>query len=191
MKEIADFLFQCNFLKKTPRTGYRFLGSGAESVAEHSFGVMTMGYVLSKLDTEADPLKLLGLCLFHDAVEARTGDQNYVYKRYVKVDHGKAVSHFTRDVEFGSEIAALIEEYERGDTREAKLAHDADQLDLLLVLKEKKDLGNSYAEDWIQNLLKRLQTGPGKKLARAILDSDHNDWWFKGNEHWWVKEKKD
>ena len=26
------------------------------------------------------------------------------------------------------------------------------------------------AEDWIQNLLKRLQTGPGKKLARAILE---------------------
>ena len=85
----------------------------------------------------------------------------------------------------------MIEEYERGDTREAKLAHDADQLDLLLVLKEKKDLGNRYAEDWIRNLLKRLQTGPGKKLAQAILDSDHTDWWFKGNEHWWVKEKKD
>jgi putative hydrolases of HD superfamily len=191
MKEIADFLFQCNFLKKTPRTGYRFLGSGEESVAEHSFGVMAMGYVLSKLDPEADPLKLLGLCLFHDAVEARTGDQNYVYKRYVKVDHGKAVDHFTRDVEFGPDIAGLIEEYERGDTREARLAHDADQLDLLLVIKEKKDLGNSYAEDWIQNLLKRLQTAPGKKLARAILDADHTDWWFKGNEHWWVKEKKD
>ncbi len=187
MKNIANFLFQLGFLKKTPRTGYRFLGSGTESVAEHSYGAQVVGFVLSGLDPAADRFKVMKLCLFHDAVEVRTGDQNYVYKRYVSVDHEKAVNHLVADNPFGPEIRELIREYEEGRTREAKLAHDADQIDLLLVLKEQKDLNNPYAEAWIENLLKRLHTEEGKTLARAILETDHTDWWFKGNDHWWVK----
>ena len=37
MKNLANFLFEVGMLKRTPRTGFQFLGSGAESVAEHSF----------------------------------------------------------------------------------------------------------------------------------------------------------
>ena len=33
MKRIANFLFEAGMLKRTPRTGFQFLGSGAESVA--------------------------------------------------------------------------------------------------------------------------------------------------------------
>ncbi len=193
MKRIADFLFQLAFLKKTPRTGYRFLGSGGESVADHTYGVAVIGYVLAGLDPQADESKVLKLCLFHDAVEARTGDQNYVYKRYVRVDEAKAIKHLTKDAPFGDDVAELIAEYDAGESREARLAHDADQLDLLLVLKEQSDLNNPYAKSWIENLLRRLHTEAGTKLAEAILSSDHTDWWFKGNEHWWVKnpdEKK-
>ena len=187
MKRLADFLFQLTFLKKTPRTGYRFLGSGRESVAEHTYGSLAIGYVLAKIDTRADELRLLRLCLFHDAVEARTGDQNYVYKRYLDVDEEKAIDHLVKDTPFGDEVADVITEYEQGKSRESKLAHDADQLDLLLMLKEQSDLNNPYAGKWIENLLLRLKTRAGKQLAQAILDSDHTDWWFKGNEHWWVK----
>ena len=188
MKEFADFLFQMCFLKKTPRTGYRFLGSGNESVAEHTFGTIAVGLILTKLDPEADPLKVLLLCLFHDLIEARTGDQNYVYKRYVSIDEEKVIEHISKMIPVGVEIAELILEYNNGNSREAKLAHDADQLDLLLILKEQKDLNNPYASDWIDNLLKRLQTPLGKKLGQAILESDHKDWWLKGHDHWWLKE---
>ena len=188
MKQIADFLFQLTFLKKTPRTGYRFLGSGAESVADHTYGAMVIAYVLATLDSKADESKVLKLCLFHDAIEARTGDQNYVYKRYLSLDEDKAVRHLTKDAPCGGEVADLIREYESGESREARLAHDADQLDLLLVLKEQSDLNNPYAKKWIENLLRRLRTETAKKLADSILQSDHTDWWFKGNEHWWVKD---
>ena len=83
MHAIADFLFEVGFLHKTPRTGYRFLGSGSESVSEHSFRSTVIGYVLCKMRPDSDPLKLILMCLFHDVTEARTGDQNYVYKQYV------------------------------------------------------------------------------------------------------------
>ena len=188
MKNIAEFLFQLTFLKKTPRTGYRFLGSGGESVADHSYGTMVIGYALAALDPLADQAKVLKLCLFHDAVEARTGDQNYVYKQYVKVDAEKALEHLIGATRFGVEVRELIREYEEGKTREAGLAHDADQLDLLLTLKEQKDLNNPYAQAWIENLLKRLATKEGKRLAEAILENDHTDWWFRGNDSWWVKD---
>jgi putative hydrolase of HD superfamily len=188
VKKITDFLFEMSFLKVTPRTGFAFLGSGSESVAEHGFGAVLAGYVLSTLDPEADAGKILIMCLFHDALEARTGDHNYVYKRYVRADEEKALRHLTEKLPFGPEVAGVIREYEEGSSREAQLAHDADQLDLLLSLKKQKDLGNSYAETWIGHLLKRFQTEPGRTIARAVLDSDQSDWWFRGHDHWWVNK---
>jgi len=49
MKNIANFLFEAGMLKRTPRTGYQFLGTGAESVAEHIFRTIYIGYVLGGL----------------------------------------------------------------------------------------------------------------------------------------------
>ena len=37
MKNLANFLFEAGMLKRTPRSGWQFLGSGSESVAEHVF----------------------------------------------------------------------------------------------------------------------------------------------------------
>ena len=190
MKKIVDFLFEMSFLKVTPRTGFAFLGSGSESVAEHGFGAVLAGYALSRLDPEADASKVLIMCLFHDALEARTGDHNYVYKRYVTSDEEKALHHLTEKLPFGPEVAEVIREYGEGSSREAQLAHDADQLDLLLSLKKQKDLGNAYAETWIGHLLKRFQTEPGKAIARAVLESDQSDWWFKGHDHWWENKRR-
>ena len=188
MFSIADFLFEVGFLHKTPRSGYRFLGSGNESVSEHSFRATVIAFVLGRLEPEADTQKLLMLALFHDLPEARTGDLNYVYKQYVTALSDKATDDMVRDLPFGEEIKEFIEEYERGESLEARLAHDADQLDLLLTLKMELDMGNRYAQDWIPNLLKRLQTTHGKELAQRILERDHKDWWFRGHDHWWEKK---
>jgi putative hydrolase of HD superfamily len=96
MKNIANFLFEAGMLKRTPRTGFQFLGSGAESVAEHIFRTSMIGYTLAQLDEEADAGRVVLLCLFHDIPEARTGDLNYVNKKYVKVDERKAVEDLAR-----------------------------------------------------------------------------------------------
>ncbi|MGE4193968.1 MAG: phosphohydrolase, partial [Pseudodesulfovibrio sp.] len=36
LTRIVDIFNECGMLRKTPRTGYQFLGSGSENVAEHS-----------------------------------------------------------------------------------------------------------------------------------------------------------
>ncbi len=186
MKDIANFLFEVGMLKKTPRTGFQFLGSGRESVAEHITRTSFIGYTLCKLEGAVDELKVLKMCLFHDMPETRTGDMNYVNKKYVTVDEKKAVKDLADTLSFGDEMEAVINEFNEKKTREALLAHDADQLSLILQLKEYGDLGNKYSREWILYALKRLATDTAKKVAEAILDTDFSEWWFKDKSDWWI-----
>ena len=186
MKDIANFLFEVGMLKKTPRTGFQFLGSGRESVAEHITRTIFIGYTLSKLTGDVDELKLLKMCLFHDLPETRTGDMNYVNKKYVNVDERKALRDLTDTLFFGEDLEAIIDEFNEKKTIVSLLAHDADQLSLILQLKEYGDLGNKYSREWIDFALKRLSTETAKKVAEAILDTDSSEWWFKDKSDWWV-----
>lgn len=186
MKELVNFLFETGMLKKTPRSGFQFLGSGEESVAEHSFRTAVIAYVLSSQEKEAEPYKAVLMCLFHDLHEARTGDLNYVNKRYVKVDEDGAVRDFARRLPFGRNLIDLTREFNAGESLEAKISKDADQLELILSLKEQQDIGNPHARDWLTYALKRLQTKTAKKMAEQILVTESTDWWFEKNTDWWV-----
>lgn len=187
----ARFLFEVGMLKKTPRTGYRFLGSGGESVAEHSFRTAVIGYVLASGVPGADGHRVVLMCLMHDFHEARTDDHNYVYKRYVKVDEVRAVGDMVENLPFGGQIETLTHEFNAAETLEARLSKDADQLDLILSLKEQQDLGNPYAKEWLAFALKRLLTDPGKQLASEILGTDSTEWWFDRQTDWWVNGPND
>ena len=186
MEGIADFLFEVGMLCKTPRSGYQFLGSGRESVAEHILRTIFVGYSLCKMDKSLDELRVLKMCLFHDLPEARTGDMNYVNKKYVEVDEEKAVRELTEGLFFGNDIKAVIDEFTRKETKEALIALDADQIALILQLKEYGDLGNKYSEEWIKYALQRLNTKEAKELAGKIIETDSSNWWFREKSDWWV-----
>jgi putative hydrolase of HD superfamily len=190
MKEISEFLFETSMLRRTPRSGFQFLGSGSESVAEHILSTLYIGYVLCKMDPEADELKVLRLCLMHDLPEARTGDMNYVNKKYVTIDEKKVVKEIAAPLFFGGEIEETLDEFNRRKSREAFLASDADQLALILHLKECGDLGNKYSREWLNFAIERLATETARKLAASILNTDHSDWWFKENKDWWINGNK-
>lgn len=188
MTRLADFLFEIGMLRKTPRTGYQFLGSGAENVAEHSFRTAVIGFVLANL-AEADPMRTMALCLFHDLHETRTGDFNYVNKMYNSCDGRRAMEDALRGTGLRERILSKWDELEEAETLEAKLAQDADQLDLILNLKEELDLGNKYATAWIECSLERLRTDFGRNLGKKIVETDHTDWWFKGPDRsWWARK---
>ncbi len=190
MKNIANFLFEAGMLKRTPRSGFQFLGTGAESVAEHIFRTTYIGFALGNIAGNVDTERLLQLCLFHDLPEARTGDLNYVNKKYVEANEEKAVRDLACTLPFGADIEGLIREFREGRTVEAQLARDADQLEMILALKEYKDLGNRYADEWLEFSLRRLQTGAAKELARVILETDSSLWWFSDKGDWWVRGGK-
>ena len=163
MKNIVNFLFEVGMLKRTPRTGYQFLGSGKESVADHSFRTAIIGHILSLNEPGADPYKTILMCLVHDLHEARTGDHN-----------------------FGKDIRSITHEFNKGESLEARISRDADQLDLIFELKAQKDLGNSYAEEWLYYALQRLVTRSAEELAQEILKTDSTDWWFEKKTDLWV-----
>jgi putative hydrolase of HD superfamily len=185
---LADFLFEVGMLRKTPRTGYQFLGTGSENVAEHSFRTAVIGFVLAEM-AGADATRTAMLCLFHDLHEARTGDFNYVNRIYNDSRRTEALQHALSGTGLADKVLGFWHELEDSESTEARLAQDADQIDLILNLKEQSDLGNRYADKWMESALKRLRTPQGQSLAERISQTDHTDWWFLGpDESWWSRK---
>ena len=191
IKKVADFLFEVGMLAKTPRSGFFFLGSGEQSVAEHINRASYIGFVLASMDKHADMSKVLKMCLLHDLAEARVSDLNYVHQKYAETKEEKAVEDLAASVPFGEDIKNIISEYEKRESKEAKFAKDADNLEFLLSLKEQVDIGNKRAESWIPPLLKRFLTEEAKQLANAIIETDSDHWWFGDkDDSWWINRDK-
>jgi putative hydrolase of HD superfamily len=109
-----------------------------------------------------------------------------VNKKYVQVDEDRATRDLARDLPFGGRILSLTREFNSCRTLEAKISRDADQLELILSLKEQQDLGNSYAGEWLTYALKRLCTHNGREMAEEILQTDSTEWWFEKKTELWV-----
>jgi putative hydrolase of HD superfamily len=186
LQPVANFLFEVGMLRRTPRSGLQFLGSGNDSVAEHMLRAAYVGFALGSLVPEVDRTRLVLLCLLHDLPEARTGDLNYENKKYVQVDEEKAIREMARTIPFGADLETLLAEFNAAETLESRLAHDADQLELLLVLKEEKDRGNPQADDWIAFAAKRLKHPVAQQLGQTILATHSADWWWGDRGDWWI-----
>lgn len=179
MERIVEFLFEALMLKRVHRTGYQFLGPGKESVAEHTFGVLCIAWAMAQMTPEAKADRLLAMCLMHDLPEARMGDLNYVQKHYVSANEDLAVADMIRDLPFGDAMKALMDEFNAGETLEARLANDADQLAFLLDLKSLADMGYTPPKKWSAHVNGRLSTDIGRQIAERIGSTQWDSWWYK------------
>lgn len=178
-------------LAKTPRSGFFFLGSGKQSVAEHINRVCFIGFTLSRMDKSVDSAKVINMCLFHDVSESRISDLNYVHQKYTERKEKEAISDLARSLPFGSDIEEIVSEYEERQSKEAKFAKDADNIELILSLKEQADIGNERAKSWIPSAKARLLTDEAKKLVDVIVETDSDEWWFGDkDDKWWVSRSK-
>lgn len=186
---LADLFHEAGMLRHTPRSGYAFLGSGNESVAEHSYRMSVIGFALARL-ADADAGRVLQLCLFHDLHEARTGDFNYVNHRYNSSRAREALADAVDGTGLEADILGALDEFEARETLEARLARDADQLDLICNLKAELDKGNAFAAQWLESAVQRLQTPWARELAEELLAADHNRWWYgRVDRQWWVNRE--
>lgn len=187
LRTIAHFLFEMGILAKTPRSGFHFLGTGSQSVAEHVNRTVFVGYALAHMDGGADISKVLKMCLLHDIGESRISDLNYVHQKYVEKNEAKAIADVAASVPFGDDIQATITEYEAHTSKESLIAKDADNIEWILSLKEQVDTGNTRAKGWIVPAVRRLKTPHAIALVKVILETDSNDWWFEDkDDDWWV-----
>src|SRR3990167_10165805 len=140
--QIANFVYETGIHSKTPRSGFWFVGSGDQSVAEHLFHTAMIGYTLSYLEPKADKNKVILMALVHDIGEGRVSDHNYVHQRYGRLAEAVAVADIARSVPFGKEILKLFEEEQKKKTLEAKLVKDADTLEWMVTLRGEEVKGN-------------------------------------------------
>lgn len=190
MDRIVNFLFEIGMLKRTPRSGWQFLGTGSESVADHVYRTTLIAFTLAHLENGVDSDRAVQLALVHDLPEARTGDLNYMNQKYATADEERASVDLTRGLPFADELESLLAEYRAESTPEAILVHDADQLELLLSLKEQRDAGNPQADEWVPFVLRRLRTQSGREIAQKVLSGHSSDWWFDRGSDWWVRGGK-
>ncbi|RYG26950.1 MAG: HD domain-containing protein [Chitinophagaceae bacterium] len=149
LKQIA-FIKEIDKLKYIMRKTRLFGSDRHENDAEHSWHLAMMTIVLAGHAGEpVDVLKVLKMVLIHDIVEIDSGDVFF---------YDSAKSHSNTDEErkaanriFGmlpeeqaSEFIAVWEEFETGDTPEAKFARAMDKLEPLL--QNTSNNGGTWAE---------------------------------------------
>lgn len=189
-QNIVDFIYETSIHSKTPRSGFWFLGSGEQSVAEHLFHTAMIAYALSHEEPAADKSKMVLMALFHDIGEGRTSDQNYVHQRYGRLAEAQAVKDIADSLPFGDEIKSLFEEEQARETLEARLVKDADTLEWISTLRAEEVKGNAKAREWIDAAQKRLKTPAGKELGK-LLDRTHPDsWWFDKGDKWFIDRRE-
>jgi len=184
--QIADFVYETNIHSKTPRSGFWFLGSGNQSVAEHLFHTAMIAYALAYFEPKADKNRVILMALVHDIGEGRTSDQNYVHQRYGRLAEAEAVSDISKSVPFGKEILELFHEEQERKTIEAQIVKDADILEWISTLRQEEVKGNVKAKEWIDIAVKRLKTTSAKKLVKVILKKHPDSWWFNAKDKWFV-----
>jgi len=180
LTNLVNFFFETGSLRKVVRAHRQTLLSDdlSDNIASHSFRVTIIGYFLAQLE-KADANKVLTMCLFHDLAETRSGDQNWVNKKYVKVFENEIQKDQISNLPNKNELNQIITEYQERKTLESKLAKDADLLDQILLLREYAWQGNKEAEDWLkgQEQRKRMYTSTAKKLATEAFKQKPSDWW--------------
>ncbi len=162
-------------MAKIPRSGFAFLGSGKQNVAEHTNRVCYIGYTLAQLDGTVDVSKVVMMCLFHDFSETRSLDHNYISQKYVKVDEHTIIKDQLEKVPFKEHTMSIIEEYQTRQTLESKYAKEADILELMLFLREEEQIGNKHANERLVVAKARLQTSLGKELGESIMQANYDD----------------
>ena len=137
-------------------------GGRRESVAEHSWRITLMSYLVSDEFPEADLMKLLKMCLIHDMGEAFTGD----IPTFEKTDSDEAkeaefLSQWVSELPepFAGEMQALYKEMEERETLEARIYKALDNLEALIQHNESDiltwipleyDLQMTYGNDKVQ-----------------------------------------
>lgn len=156
----------------------------SDNISSHSFRVTWIGYLLANMEN-VDVGKVLLMCLSHDTTEARSNDQNWVHKKYVKVFEDEIIKDQIENLPGEADLRKVIGEYHERKTKEALVAKDADLIDQILLLKEYVVMGNREATIWLggkrnergNKQFQLLGTLSGKKLATEILKQNPTDWW--------------
>ena len=158
----VDFLLEVDRLKGIGRQSYVLGGERKENSAEHSWHVALMAVVLAEhAPQEIDLVRVLRMLLVHDLVEIDAGDAYFF-----DADANRAKPERERvaaerifgllPAEQAEELRAAWQEFEEGETPDARFAKGMDRL--MPLLHNYHTQGRSWQEHGVrrEQVLRRL-----------------------------------
>lgn len=157
-EELLSILHLAEKLKDVPRHAYTS-GGRRESVAEHSWRISLMAYLVSDEFPEADMGKVIKMCLIHDLGEAFTGDIPVFLKTAADEEREEELLFMWVDglpEPYRTEFDALYREMAERRTLEARVYKAMDSLEAVIQHNESDlstwepneyDLQREYAWD--------------------------------------------
>lgn len=181
-KNIVNFIFELNQLKRQKHTGWWLAGvNNPASVAEHMFRTAQIGYILAVMEGNNNPEKIVSMLIIHDNCESRTGDQNKISAKYYDKKDCELKAFSEQIKGLGAQIEkkwkSYFDEFEERNTKEGVIAKDADWLEVAFQAKEYVDLGYVSAQDWVDNVERALETKSAKLLLKEMKKTKFTDWW--------------
>lgn len=157
LKKQLDFLLEIDKSKEVVRQTYLSDGSRKENDAEHSWHLAVMAILLSEYaKEEIDVLKTVSMVLIHDLVEIDAGD-TYAYdtegnktKRERELKAADRIFNLLPEDQ-AKKMRTLWEEFERGDTPEARFAAALDKTQPV-ILTDKQG-----GKSWLEHGVKKSQ----------------------------------
>jgi putative hydrolases of HD superfamily len=148
-----EFLLEVDALKRVERRTRITGGSRQENTAEHSWHLALFALVLAEhADEPVDLARVLAMAVVHDLVEVDAGD-TFAYDvagEAAKAERERAAADRLFGLlppEQGRRLRDLWEEYERGDTADARFAMAVDRLQPILL--NHADGGRTWREHGI------------------------------------------
>ncbi len=194
--KIVRFLFEIGTMRKLARMHRQTLLTDdlSDNIASHSYRTALIGWHLAKKEG-ADPYKTVMMCLLHDAAETRSGDHNWVHKKYVKIFEDEITADQLGGLPFG-DLESFVQEYDLRESKEAVLAKDADLLDQIFLLREYEWQGNKEAAIWLKGKSAdkenrqavNLRSESAKAIAHAAFNENPSSWW---DDVWTPKNRKE
>ena len=183
-KKVLFFIEQAGSLQSMPRSHIRSLGNTFDTIASHSFHVSVIAYCIARMEnlSHEEAMEASVMATFHDLAEARTGDLDFIAKNYNKDDEAKAVDDQLKNLYFGKELHALLDEYEERKSLKSKCAKDADGIAQMYIEWVLTWRGNKLAQNWFEGSFRvrvpNMYTKSAKRLAHSMKDSNPNEWWW-------------
>jgi 5'-deoxynucleotidase YfbR-like HD superfamily hydrolase len=176
-----ELLYELGTLRYMNRVWKQFGGPNVANVAEHTLRVAWIAQILAVRE-RADVGKVLRMALMHDLGKTRAGDAHWLNRAYVKRDEGNAIAASTTDTAVADDAPVLWDEFKAGKTLEAKIVKDADNLDVDLEFRERReDWPFARTNDDIRQAVytKKLRTNTAKQLWQDIQTSDPSHWYVE------------
>ena len=192
IKSNINFLYEVGSLRNVRRLWCQVLGDGVQNNLEHSFRVMILALLISRMERKGNEDKIMKIVLFHDLCESRSTDIAFLHREYVERHEEKASRDQLKDTVFEN-IEELLSEYKERKSIESRIVKDADDLEVDMELNELSLLGNKVADGFIKKnrpkIRERLYTASAKKLWDQIYTT-RPDLWQSEITHTWAKNRK-